>query len=284
MKRLVFFISVFFVLASIVGLSGCKRGAQVVDNAVTFDSLLLAETYYLNSDPKQPSCNLQVEFVYPKSCGDEKILSKVQALFIGKVFGESYIALTPENVLQNYRDSYIEDFKRFENKSIGRNPSEENEMENETFFSYYRKLKNSLPFNKNNVISLLVEDNVYEGGAHGSHGIFGYVLDVAGGSLLSEQYIFTENYINPLSLIIRNKIAESNDLEKPDKLESIGYFSVEDIVPNGNFIVNDKGITYYFNEYEIAPYSMGITTVFIPYGEIVNYLREDTPVGKLAGL
>lgn len=284
MKKLVFFISVFFALVSIVGLSGCKRNAKIVDNSVTFDSLLLAETYYLNSDPEQPSCNLQVNFIYPEKYKDKKILSKMQILFIDKVLGRNYIDLTPENALQNYKENYIENFKQFERKTLRDDSPEDDEMEDETGFSYYTKLKNSVPFSKNNMISLLVENNIYEGGAHGSHSVYGYVFDLANGSFIMEQHIFTENYRKPLISIILDKITKANDLKEPLELENIGYGSIDDIVPNGNFIIDEEGITYYFNENEIASYLMGITTVFIPYGEIINYLRKDSPVGKLAGL
>ncbi|MDR3062073.1 MAG: DUF3298 and DUF4163 domain-containing protein [Dysgonamonadaceae bacterium] len=284
MGKLVFFVSVFFVSVSIIGLSGCKRNAKVVDNPITFDSLLLAETYYLNSDPEQPSCNLQVNFVYPKEYKDKKILGKMQILFIDKVFGKNYIDQTPEIALQNYKDSYIENFKQFERRTGESDFLENDEMKDETGFSYYKKLKNSIPFSKNNIISLLVESNIYEGGAHGSHSIYGYVFDLTQGSFIMEQHIFTENYKKPLSSIIRAKITKANDLKEPRELEEIGYGSIEDIVPNGNFIIDKEGITYYFNENEIASYFMGITTVFIPYREIMNYLRKDSPVGKLAGL
>jgi hypothetical protein len=276
--------SVFFGLIFIFGISGCKKNSKVVDNTMAFDSLMLAETYYLNSDPKQPSCNLQVNFVYPKTCKDEKILSKVQVLFIDKVFGENYIDLTPENALQNYKNTYIENFRQFEKKILRGNSLENDGMEDETGFSYYMKLKNTVPYNKNNIVSLWVENNVYEGGAHGSHSIYCYVFDLTTGSFITEQQIFTEGYEKPLASIIVNKIAEANDLKDPKKLENIGYSSIEDIIPNNNFMVDDQGITYYFNESEIAAYVVGVSKVFIPYSKISSFLRKSGPVAKLANL
>ncbi len=32
---------------------------------------------------------------------------------------------------------------------------------------------------------------------------------------------------------------------------------------------------FYFNPYEIAPYSMGPTEILIPYDEIKNIIKED---------
>jgi hypothetical protein len=264
------------------GLSGCKKNPKAVDNSITFDSLALAETYYLNSDPKQPSCNLQVNFIYPETYKDEKILSKVRMFFIGKVLGGNYIELNPGNALKSYRNKYIENFKQFGQRVLGKDSRADDEMEDETGFSYYLKLSNTVPYNKNNILSLLVENNVYEGGAHGSHGIYCYVFDLSTGSFLTEQQIFTEDYKKTLTSIIVTKITKANGLKDPVELENNGYGSIEDIAPNNNFLLDDQGITYYFNENEIAAYVMGISKVFIPYNEISSFLRKDGIVAKLA--
>ncbi len=278
------FISVSLVLAFVFGLSGCKKDLKTMDNSMVLDSLVLAETYYLNSDSTQPSCNLQVDFVYPKEYSYGKILSKVQILFIDKVLGGDYIAQTPENALQSFKDKYIENFKQFEEKFIKGDPQAEDEMKDETGFSYYMKLENSVPFNKNNIVSLLVKNNAYEGGAHGSSSIFGYVFDLTDGTIVAEKQIFTQNYEKSLSSIIVAKILKMNNLTDPAELVNKGYNSVENMVPNGNFIIDENGITYYFNETEIAAYVAGVTKIFIPYNELTPFLKKDSPIAKLAGL
>ena len=67
----------------------------------------------------------------------------------------------------------------------------------------------------------------------------------------------------------------------PKDLENIGFFSVEEIFPNGNFLVDEDGITYTFNEYEIAAYVVRETNVFLPYAEILYLLKKDSPIAKL---
>ena len=70
-------------------------------------------------------------------------------------------------------------------------------------------------------------------------------------------------------------------MENPKDLENIGFFSVEEIFPNGNFLVDEDGITYTFNEYEIAAYVVRETNVFLPYAEILYLLKKDSPIAKL---
>ena len=293
MKKFSFIISTSFVLAVIFGLSGCKKELVIEENSMTFDSLTLAETYYLNSDPKQSSCNLQVDFVYPKQYKDEKILAKMQVLFIDKVLGREYLDLDPETALQAYKDNYIENFKQFKKQVEERNSFKFEEHnhghdhdydaeENED--SYYLKIKNSIFFNKNNIVSLLVNSNLYTGGAHGSHGVNCCVFNLEDGTIITEQQLFTKDYESQLASIIVDKIVKANKLKNPQQLEDNGYISAEDIASNNNFVINEKGITYYFNEYEIAAYVVGMTEVFIPYKELVSLLKKDSPIAKLAGL
>jgi hypothetical protein len=46
---------------------------------------------------------------------------------------------------------------------------------------------------------------------------------------------------------------------------------------NDNFAVAKRGIIFYFNSYEIAPYAMGPTELLIPYAKlsgIISFLRR----------
>ncbi len=281
MKNLVYFLAVCLSLFFIM-LTGCDKRVRMVQNDVSFDSISVADTYYLHSDPKNASCNLQVDFLYPDSLKNTKILDKLQTTFIEKVLGEKYSHLTPQEAVLHYKIDYIDDFKQFENE-FGGDPLEDDEMKDETGFSYYLRVKDTVLFNNNGLLSFLVEAHNYEGGAHGSHSVYTYIIDLTDGNFIDEEQIFEANYKQPLTSIILDKITEANKLKDPKELENIGYGSIDDIVPNGNFYVDKDGITYYFNENEIASYVMGITKVAIPYNEISAYLKKDSPIARLAG-
>jgi len=78
-----------------------------------------------------------------------------------------------------------------------------------------------------------------------------------------------------------NKIARNNHLDNPKDLETIGFFSIDEIAPNDNFSISDEGLTYYFNEYEIAAYVVGLTEVTLSYDEIKRLLRDDSPLLRM---
>ncbi|GHV08859.1 hypothetical protein FACS1894160_3850 [Bacteroidia bacterium] len=100
---------------------------------------------------------------------------------------------------------------------------------------------------------------------------------------MTENDFAGDDFEQNMSAVIVQKILEANELNNPDQLENLGFYGSE-ILPNGNFTLNDKGITYYFNEYEIAAYFVGVTEVFIPYEELNIYIISDSPIASLAGL
>ena len=50
---------------------------------------------------------------------------------------------------------------------------------------------------------------------------------------------------------------------------------VREIEPNGNFRVSEEGVTYIYNQYEIAPYVMGAIQVTVPWNELEGiYIKK----------
>jgi hypothetical protein len=59
-----------------------------------------------------------------------------------------------------------------------------------------------------------------------------------------------------------------------------GFFTIEDIVPNNNFWLSDNGIHYSYNEYEIAPYAMGVIDVVVPYSELTEIISPNGIIAR----
>ncbi len=271
----------FFI--SLIACDGCKKTTNVQENNITFDSIQHAEIYHLFNDTTKPHCNLQIKFVYPADCADKKTLKSLQSIFVSAYFGSSFAGNTPEEALKAYRDQYIgqyvESYKEYEDESRT-SDYDADEDESHGTFNFYEMSRDSILFNKNNILSFSVYFEDYAGGAHGSHRLNGYVVDLGSGKLISESDIFCEECPDKIADMIVKKIIKQNNLSRPEELENVGYSDIDKMVPNGNFLADDKGITYIFNEYEIAPYFMGVTEVFLPYNEIEIFMNKKSPLAK----
>jgi len=264
-------------MMSFILCASCHKKKQTTEDAISFDTIRVNEIQpWENSDSTTPiNCRLNIAFIYPSSYKDTSLLHKLQSEFIERTFSMKYAGLSPQQAVDSFKMQYLTDFQ-------GEKFSEEDyNLEDESGYQYHLDLKDTVTYNGNNLISFLVETENFEGGAHGSHSAFGYVINLNTGDYVTEDSFFGAEYKKNLSEIIINKIAEANKVSDPKQLEDIGYNSISDILPNGNFTIDEKGITYYFNEYEIAAYFIGITKVFIPYDELKVFITDDSPLAAL---
>ena len=242
-------------------------------------------THFQNNDKANPACKLQIKFVYPNAGMDEKDLKNLQTLFIEKILNPSLSNQTPQKALDTFTSDYLAEFDRFaqyedpdDSDETETNPEDENE------YLYYLTLEDQIVYNKNNFISFYVEKHIFEGGAHGSNSIYGYVVNLTTGNLVTEDSFAGINYSQNLSSLMAKKLATENGVSNPQELENIGYINISDIGPNNNFTLDEKGITYYFNEYEIGAYFLGVTKIFIPYEELIMYTTDNSLIHPIIAL
>ena len=73
-------------------------------------------------------------------------------------------------------------------------------------------------------------------------------------------------------MLVEALIHQTENADTERELRKLGY-SVEDIVPNDNFFVSEEGITYVYMPYEIAPYALGRTDIFLPWSVLNSILK-----------
>ncbi len=262
--------------------SGCNTGTKkTADNDIKFDSISVDKTYHLLENPENPNCNLQINFTFPVKYDNKDILKKIQKQFVSSYFGDNYDALSPEEATAKYTQDYLDSYKELE-EEYKDEVAKSDETPVGAWFGYYEMSSNDIAYNQNGILSYTVNFDNYTGGAHGAHSFSNNVIDLKTGDLIKEEDIFIDNYKDDLAKILVDRIAKQNNVDNPKELENVGFFSVEEIFPNGNFLIDDYGITYTFNEYEIAAYVVGATNVHLPYEEIQYLLKKDSPIAHLA--
>jgi hypothetical protein len=111
-------------------------------------------------------------------------------------------------------------------------------------------------------------DYDYTGGAHGYTGIGHDVFDMTTGEIVTEENLFVEDYYGGVAELLAASLevylAEIG--EDPEMM-----FGLPE--PNGNFAVSEEGITWTYNPYEIAPYSMGIIDLPVSWADLKPYLK-----------
>lgn len=286
-----------------ISFSSCNEKGSIYSslNNIQFDTLNFKETNHLENDTAKPFCRLSIQFVYPTTAGKAN-LDTLQKLFIESVLGHSFVEFTPQEALKAYSDNYKKNYKLdaeafikdvAELDSIDEiEPTLPDQYANEDdykrrngeFYSYNEELSNTIHFNQNNVVSFQVKQTSNKGGSVAFESFKNYTLSLRTGKILTESDIFKPGYDVQLSTLFTNALMENNKVSTTDELNDLGYFGVEEIMPNKNFLVDDKGITYIFNKGEYSALPLDAPVIFLSYDILRPLLRENTVVSKLAGI
>lgn len=105
----------------------------------------------------------------------------------------------------------------------------------------------------------------YEGGAHGMYGETHMVFDLATGERIREEDLLDPDYDREaFSELLYDRLMEDLD----DEQEAFGMPA-----PNGNFSVSEKGVTWYYNPYEIASFALGVVGITVSWADLKPFLQ-----------
>lgn len=275
----------------ILSCNGAKNSKFRADNGIVFDTIVVDKQYFLKNDSTKHSCSIHINFVYPvySKYAD---LDSLQRIFIKRFLGASYDSLTVQDAVNkyvaNFIASYEEDVATFQ-KTLNNFGSddifapvfthdEDISQISERYYSYKEELSDSIFFNARGVLSFQVKQSNNKGDAATFNSYQNYNIDLNRLTIITENDIFTSSYDMALQPIFQASLMEQNKVNNLVDLADIGYFGVDEIVPNRNFLINDKGIIYTFNKGEYSAYQLEAPVVFIPYQQIKSLLRENSPV------
>ena len=273
-------------------LISCNTGElKFSENNIQFDSISVEKTYYFFDIETNPNYSLQINFIYPVDYSSKQILNLIQQQFVSGFFGDKYGDFSPNEAVEKYIDDFIIEYKEEEDNykiELDEFNAEEHEHDhdhdaefNELWYSKNETFINKIIYNRNDLLSFVVYKEGYYGGAQASHNYINRVIDLKTGQRITEDDIFVLDYQDDLTEFIIDAIAFSNNVEI-DELENIGFFDVNEIYPNKNFYVDETGIFYTYNEYEISAYVVGEVTIQIPYEKIRHLLRPESPLSEIA--
>lgn len=140
--------------------------------------------------------------------------------------------------------------------------------------TYEKTVDGKAEFVNDRILSYGIYNYIYSGGAHGYGKTTHLIFDLKTGKKLSEEDIFEGDYENFITKIIWEKLAAEYELP-------LDVYCAEEVKPNHNFSVTEKGVCYCFNSYEIAAYSYGNFYIFISYEELKPVLKKESVIEDL---
>ncbi|MDD2327843.1 MAG: RsiV family protein [bacterium] len=268
-------------MVALLIMSSCRNDRRQHHSLLRFDSVVVHEQIPLLSlnDSTLPFADLSLSFTYPAHFRDASSLTRLQQIFTGTFFGDvRYDTLAPETAAILFAEAYRERYRSLTNSYYQDKAMLKGEMP--VWYWYSLDIQNRLLHLSDSLLSYSVAYSDYEGGAHGSHRITYTNIDLNRLHTLTEEDLFLPGYYKPLTEKIVAQLMKDHRVNEPDSLLTKGFFTIEDIVPNNNFWLSDNAIHYAYNQYEIAPYSMGVIDVTIPYSELAELLSPQGAITR----
>ncbi len=201
-----------------------------------------------------------------------EIIDSVKQNILKSFFGENFTINLPDTMLASFEKEYYRNF----DKQAGELYKKYNKI-----FNWEKMISMSVIFNSNYLLTLEYLRYAYSGGSHGITNTSYDVINLRDGSLLKYETVFKDNIDDTLSLLLTKRLKKDYRLNDTVSLKKAGFF-YDTVKPNRNIFVNGNGIGFVYNNYEIAPSSQGIITVFLPFAQIKNLIRKGTPVYPLS--
>lgn len=148
---------------------------------------------------------------------------------------------------------------------------------NERLKPYEYNVSYELKPNDKKIISIIVKQYSYTGGAHGMTDYSIYNYDINTGKEVTLKSIFKdESYKEELNKLLRRQMEErTKEYIKEENIDDQNYqlFTFEGISDKQRFYIEGNDLVLFFGAYEIAPYSFGSSTFKIPMTSLEKYLK-----------
>ena len=158
---------------------------------------------------------------------------------------------------------------------------EQEELENTyEWYSYYRNLESHVQLCTGDLLVYRIYYHEYTGGAHGNYMTSFLNIDLNTLMPVHLSDLFVEDFKEPLTELLWQQLMTDNKVASRQEIEDLGYGSTGELEPTENFYLTSKGITFYYNIYEIAPYVMGPTQITLSFESIQHLLDGNSEVLK----
>ncbi len=248
-----------------------------------FDSISVNQTTHLFGDTACPASNLTIELVYPTQASDEELKDTLTSYILTACFRDKYTGGQPQEVVKAYTQFYVDDYLRSLEpvyKEDLKNNSDKNMVG--SWYSYYKHLHGSVQYYAQDLLVYKVHTEEYTGGAHGMYTTNFFNMDLNTLRLLQLDDLFgVPDYHEIVTDLIWNQLMAMHNVTSHEALEDLGYGVNGEVAPTENFYLSAEGITFYYNVYDIAPYSNGPVSVTIPFVMMTKILSTHPVLKEL---
>ncbi|TVQ76371.1 MAG: DUF3298 domain-containing protein [Flavobacteriales bacterium] len=252
----------FFIYLSLVfGAIACSQEAEVSSSDSPSDTLSYK---YQTTEKTIGNCDQACLTIYLQSISidpKEPLQALIDSLMLSA--GSSYFPS---------KDAWIEaSIKEFE-RLLEEIPSYDMPWEMERYVN--------IRFNRFGLISVIVSDYAFTGGAHPNSFWLKRVIDLSTNDILSWKDFVNADQHKAFTDFVERRFRKEFNINENESWEDAGFWFENDrfFLPI-DFGIDASGMHFLYNVYEIAPYASGPITLSIEWNDVLPFLRK--PYGDL---
>ena len=237
-----------------------------------FKSYKISDKYHIKNKDTLPFIEVNLDYLHLTGYNTENLnLGEISNQIEKQFFGEYALINNPGKNITTKRNDSFSDYKNYIERGFQYDP-EKNDI-------YIWKVESSLNviYNEKNILTTYVHVNEDIGGVAGFGGYSYSVFDIISGLKLTLDDIFISSYEVVLNAKLIEKIKDWHDIKETDDMIKAG-FEMDLIIPTENFYVDNFGIGFYYNVYEIYELE---SRAYFKFSEIKNLLKKDSPIYHL---
>jgi hypothetical protein len=231
-----------------------KKDAESILHIISRDEMQML----VADDPASPFALMDMKVLLPEFKSEE--LNAATRIF----FGCKELDSSLEECVQSDLAVFFDQYRELANIPGEKGPS----------FQWLSSRLVFVVFHHDAIVGIRSAKYVFTGGAHGMQHISYGFFDVENGTQLSLKDVFHEEGFSLLEAVLTDKLKEDIGIEADERLSDAGFF-VDSVAPNDNFFITPSGIGFYYNSYELAPYAMGHTTIWLDFVSLKHMLDPD---------
>lgn len=136
---------------------------------------------------------------------------------------------------------------------------------------WYVNIFSEITYESDDVLSFHVDSESFTGGAHPNSGSSFFVFDKKSKKELRTADLISDT--TQFKILLEQEFRKQKDMAESQKLADEGFYLNDgDFLLNNNIGLTDNSVIVHFNPYEIAPYSLGATTLEIEKKELGQLL------------
>lgn len=240
------------------------------ENHFTWKKATADRQVSLCSNKVSPYCSVHLELHYADYAKAPQVATDINNAIEQQLLELS--ALTMQQAVDSFAAQYAANYRR---NLLPLYRQDQENPERCPWYEYRYTIGTETAEGRNGVAVYKATVDYYEGGAHGIQQLLTMNFDTETGHQYRLQDVFVAGYEFRLKELLIAALLIQTDCNSVDELRNKGYLYSMDIFPSENFILGTDGITFVYNPYEIAPYSMGKTELTIGYDDLEKILKKE---------